>query len=120
MTEPGCTCTWPIEGSSEDIQGFRHIRIQQNGKNSSGQHTLFNLSGFEVYGKIVSVCENMGKIAAKETETKLRKDRRLVRSQLKHSLKALVFYAVSIGVGTIEMAVFHAKEFSPAKFIMVG
>lgn len=84
LTEPGSTCTWPIEGPLEDTQGFRHIRIQQNGKNSSGQTHYLSLSGFEVYGKIVSVCEDMGKIAAKETETKMRRDRRQVRTQLKH------------------------------------
>ena len=84
LTEPGSTCTWAIEGPTGDIQGFRHIRIQQNGKNSSGQTHYLSLSGFEVYGKIVSVCEDMGKTAAKETETKMRRDRRQVRSQLKH------------------------------------
>lgn len=84
LTEPGSTCTWPIEGLTEDTQGFRHIRIQQNGKNSSGQTHYLSLSGLEVYGKIVSVCEDMGKIAAKEIETKMRRDRRQVRSQLKN------------------------------------
>lgn len=84
LTEPGSTCTWPIESSSEDKQGFRHIRIQQNGKNSSGQTHYLSISGFEVYGKVVSVCEDLGKVAAKEIETKLRRDRRQVRSQLKN------------------------------------
>ena len=84
LTEPGSTCTWPIEGSTEDTQGLRYIRIQQNGKNSSGQTHYLSLSGFEMYGKVVSVCEDMGKIVAKETETKVRRDRRQVRSQLKH------------------------------------
>jgi hypothetical protein len=66
-----------------------------------------------VYGKILSVCEDISKIAAKETETKMRKEKNI-------SLKALMLYAVLIGVETIKMAVFHAKELSPVKFITVG
>ncbi|CAO1338887.1 unnamed protein product [Diamesa serratosioi] len=84
LTEPGSTCTWPIESFSEDTQGFRHIRIQQNGKNSSGQTHYLSLSGVEVYGKVISVCDDIGKIVTKETETKVRRDRRQVRSLLKH------------------------------------
>lgn len=84
LTEPGSTCTWPIDCSAEEIQGYRHIRIQQNGRNASNQTHYLSLSGFEIYGRIISVCDDMGKAAAKEAETKLRRERRHIRSQLKH------------------------------------
>ncbi|XP_053677617.1 E3 ubiquitin-protein ligase Ufd4 [Anopheles nili] len=84
LAEPGSTCTWPIECPSEEQQGYRHIRIHQNGRNASGQTHYLSLSGFEIYGKVISVCEDMDKTAAKENETKLRKERRQVRTQLKY------------------------------------
>ncbi|XP_058454046.1 E3 ubiquitin-protein ligase Ufd4 isoform X2 [Malaya genurostris] len=84
LAEPGSTCTWPIECTSEEHQGFRHARIHQNGRNASGQTHYLSLSGFEIYGKVVSVCDDMGKAAAKENEAKLRKERRQIRAQLKY------------------------------------
>lgn len=85
LAEPGSTCTWPIECSlSEEQQGYRHVRIHQNGRNASGQTHYLSLSGFEIYGKVTGVCEDMGKTAAKENEAKMRRERRQVRSQLKH------------------------------------
>lgn len=84
LAEPGSTCTWPIECSTEEQQGYRHVRIHQNGRNASGQTHYLSLSGFEIYGKVVSVCEDMGKAAAKENEAKLRKERRQIRAQLKY------------------------------------
>ncbi|XP_058814287.1 E3 ubiquitin-protein ligase Ufd4 isoform X4 [Topomyia yanbarensis] len=84
LAEPGSTCTWPIECSSDEQQGFRHARIHQNGRNASGQTHYLSLSGFEIYGKVVSVCDDMGKAAAKENEAKLRKERRQIRAQLKY------------------------------------
>lgn len=81
LSEPSSTYTWPIECS--DDEGYRHVRIQQNGRNASGQTHYLSLSGFEIYGKIVSVCEDMQRTAAKENEAKMRRERRLVRSQLK-------------------------------------
>lgn len=83
LTEPGSTSTWAIY-CPDEIEGYRHIRIQQNGRNASNQTHYLSLSGFEIYGKVVSVCEDMGKTAVKEAEAKLRRERRLVRSQLKH------------------------------------
>uniref|UniRef100_A0A6M2E2R0 E3 ubiquitin-protein ligase n=1 Tax=Xenopsylla cheopis TaxID=163159 RepID=A0A6M2E2R0_XENCH len=82
LFEPGSTATWPIETSS-DMQAFRHVRIQQNGKNASGQTHYLSLSGFEIYGQVISVCEDLGK-AAKENEARIKKERRLLRSQIKH------------------------------------
>lgn len=83
LTEPGSTSTWAIY-CPDEVEGYRHIRIQQNGRNASNQTHYLSLSGFEIYGKVVSVCEDMGKTAVKEAEAKLRRERRLVRSQLKH------------------------------------
>ncbi|XP_062549271.1 E3 ubiquitin-protein ligase Ufd4 isoform X3 [Armigeres subalbatus] len=83
LAEPGSTCTWPIECSAEEQQGWRHVRIHQNGRNASGQTHYLSLSGFEIYGKVTSVCDDMGKAAAKENEARLRRERRQIRAQLK-------------------------------------
>ena len=45
------THTWHIHPPA-DGQGWRHIRIKQNGKNSSGQTHYLSLSGMEIYGEI--------------------------------------------------------------------
>ncbi|XP_065095255.1 E3 ubiquitin-protein ligase Ufd4 isoform X3 [Ochlerotatus camptorhynchus] len=84
LAEPGSTCTWPIECSAEEQQGWRHVRIHQNGRNASGQTHYLSLSGFEIYGKVATVCDDMGKAAAKENEARLRKERRQIRAQLKY------------------------------------
>ena len=70
----------------ENQRGWRHIRIQQNGKNSSGQTHYLSISGFEVYGTVLGVCDELGK-AAKEAEANLRRQRRLMRT---HMLKHMV------------------------------
>ncbi|GAB0092249.1 E3 ubiquitin-protein ligase Ufd4 [Sergentomyia squamirostris] len=84
LVEPGSTCTWAIECCPDESIGFRHVRIQQNGRNASGQTHYLSLSGFEIYGRVVSVCEDLGKTAAKEIEAKIRRERRQIRAQLKH------------------------------------
>lgn len=84
LTEPGSTGTWTISCPPDEAAGYRHIRIHQNGRNASNQTHYLSLSGFEIYGKVVSVCEDMGKASVKETETKMRRERRLIRSQLKN------------------------------------
>ncbi|XP_037821769.1 E3 ubiquitin-protein ligase Ufd4 isoform X3 [Lucilia sericata] len=83
LVEPGSTSTWPIVCAPDENQGFRHIRIQQNGRNASGQTHYLSLSGFEIYGRIVSVCDDIGK-GSKEAEAKIRRERRQIRAQLKH------------------------------------
>uniref|UniRef100_T1J5Y0 E3 ubiquitin-protein ligase n=1 Tax=Strigamia maritima TaxID=126957 RepID=T1J5Y0_STRMM len=84
LNEPGSTASWPIEPPADETQGWRHIRIQQSGKNASGQTHYLSLSGFEVYGSVTGVCEDLGK-AAKEAEANLRRQRRIMRTQvLKH------------------------------------
>jgi E3 ubiquitin-protein ligase HECTD1 len=81
LSEPGSTATWPVECT--DDEGYRHVRIQQNGRNASGQTHYLSLSGFEIYGKVESICDDIHRSVAKENETKLRRERRLIRSQLK-------------------------------------
>lgn len=83
LVEPGSTATWPIVCAPDEMHGFRHIRIQQNGRNASGQTHYLSLSGFEIYGRVVSICDDIGK-GAKEAEAKIRKERRQIRAQLKH------------------------------------
>ncbi|XP_018329894.1 E3 ubiquitin-protein ligase HECTD1 isoform X2 [Agrilus planipennis] len=84
LNDPGSTATWPIEVPADEYQGWRHVRIQQAGKNASGQTHYLSLSGFEIYGKVTSICEDLGK-AAKESEAHIKKQRRLLRMQmLKH------------------------------------
>lgn len=84
LTEPGSTCTWVLECPTDEAHGYRHVRIQQNGRNASNQTHYLSLSGFEIYGRVVSVCEDMGKAAVKEAEAKYRRERRQIRAQLKH------------------------------------
>lgn len=62
--------------------GWRHVRIQQTGKNASGQTHYLSLSGLELYGTVTGVCEDLGR-AAKEAEANLRRQRRLVKSQVR-------------------------------------
>ncbi|XP_050562022.1 E3 ubiquitin-protein ligase Ufd4 isoform X2 [Spodoptera frugiperda] len=53
LQEPGCTATWRIRSDAP----YRFLRIQQNGKNASGQSHYLSLSGLEIYGKVLSVNE---------------------------------------------------------------
>jgi E3 ubiquitin-protein ligase HECTD1 len=62
LNEPGSTATWTIPARDEETQGWRHIRLQQTGKNASNQTHYLSLSGFEVYGKVTGVCDDLGKI----------------------------------------------------------
>lgn len=54
------TASWNIVSPSEEMQGWRHIRLQQNGKNASGQTHYLSLSGFEIYGAVTGVCDDLG------------------------------------------------------------
>ncbi|XP_075186206.1 E3 ubiquitin-protein ligase HECTD1 isoform X8 [Anomaloglossus baeobatrachus] len=82
LNEPGSTATWPLDPPREEKQGWRHVRIKQAGKNASGQTHYLSLSGFELYGTVTGVCEDQLGKAAKEAEANLRRQRRLVRSQV--------------------------------------
>ncbi|XP_020807328.1 E3 ubiquitin-protein ligase HECTD1 [Drosophila serrata] len=84
LIEPGSTATWPITcPASDDTIRYRHIRIQQNGRNASGQTHYLSLSGFEIYGRVVGIADDIGK-SVKEAEAKIRRERRQIRAQLKH------------------------------------
>ncbi|XP_058800749.1 E3 ubiquitin-protein ligase HECTD1 isoform X3 [Phymastichus coffea] len=89
LNEPGSTFTWTFEPPTtcEDAQGWRHLRLQQTGKNASGQTHYLSVSGFEVYGEVMGVCEDLGR-AAKEAEACVRRQRRLIRSQVLRHLVA--------------------------------
>lgn len=52
------TATWPLDPSKDEKQGWRHIRIKQMGKNASGQTHYLSLSGLEIYGTVIGVCED--------------------------------------------------------------
>ncbi|XP_076201098.1 E3 ubiquitin-protein ligase HECTD1 isoform X11 [Aptenodytes patagonicus] len=82
LNEPGSTATWPLDPPKDEKQGWRHVRIKQMGKNASGQTHYLSLSGFELYGAVNGVCEDQLGKAAKEAEANLRRQRRLVRSQV--------------------------------------
>ncbi|XP_061382939.1 E3 ubiquitin-protein ligase Ufd4 isoform X3 [Danaus plexippus] len=53
LQEPGSTATWRVRVDAH----YRYLRIQQNGKNASGQSHYLSLSGLEIYGKVVSVVD---------------------------------------------------------------
>ncbi|XP_053207496.1 E3 ubiquitin-protein ligase HECTD1-like isoform X2 [Panonychus citri] len=82
LNEPGSTASWPLSVPPDEKQGWRHIRLQQTGKNASGQTHYLSISGFEIYGTVTGVCDDLGK-AAKEAEANLRKQRRQIRQQLR-------------------------------------
>ncbi|XP_076442551.1 E3 ubiquitin-protein ligase HECTD1-like isoform X4 [Babylonia areolata] len=86
LNEPGSTMTWPLDVDPSEKQGWRHIRIQQMGKNASGQTHYLSLSGFEIYGTVTGICDDIGK-AAREAEATLRRQRRMMRT---HVLKQMV------------------------------
>ncbi|XP_043220195.1 E3 ubiquitin-protein ligase HECTD1-like [Amphibalanus amphitrite] len=83
LNEPGSTASWPLLAPTEETQGWRHIRIQQTGRNASGQTHYLSLSGLEVYGTVTGVCSDLGK-AAREAEASLRRQRRQIKNQLKY------------------------------------
>ncbi|XP_014247371.1 E3 ubiquitin-protein ligase HECTD1 isoform X4 [Cimex lectularius] len=87
LNDPGSCASWPLEGNNDEP--IRHVRIQQAGKNASGQTHYLSLSGFEIYGAVVGVCDDLGKVA-KEAEASLRKQRRIMRTQV---LKQMVIGA---------------------------
>jgi len=50
LGEPGSTATWSLR--AEPGAAYRHIRLQQLGRNASGQTHYLSLSGFEIYGRV--------------------------------------------------------------------
>ncbi|KAI8422310.1 hypothetical protein MSG28_006187 [Choristoneura fumiferana] len=55
LQEPGSTATWRLRADAP----YRYLRVQQNGKNASGQSHYLSLSGLEIYGKIAQWLENL-------------------------------------------------------------
>ena len=46
----------------EDPQGWRHVRVRQNGPNASGQTHYLSISGLELYGEVRGLAdEDLGK-----------------------------------------------------------
>ncbi|XP_030855099.1 E3 ubiquitin-protein ligase HECTD1 isoform X1 [Strongylocentrotus purpuratus] len=86
LNEPGSSATWPLEPSTSEKKGWRYIRLQQMGKNASGQTHYLSLSGFELYGTVTGVVEENLSVApakvVKDPESSMRKQRKLVRSQV--------------------------------------
>ncbi|KAH7941678.1 hypothetical protein HPB49_016069 [Dermacentor silvarum] len=82
LNEPGSTASWALPGTAEETQGWRHVRLQQTGKNASGQTHYLSLSGFEIYGTVTGICDDLGK-AAKEAEANVRRQRRQIKQMLK-------------------------------------
>lgn len=52
LLEPGSTCTWQLE-ARKGTEGWRHVRILQTGRNGTNKNYL-SLSGFELYGSVVT------------------------------------------------------------------
>ncbi|CAG0885275.1 unnamed protein product [Cyprideis torosa] len=83
LDDPGATATWSLPPMGpEEGMGYRHIKIAQMGKNSSGQTHYLSLSGFEIYGTVTGVSDDIGK-AAREAEANVRRQRRAIRSQVR-------------------------------------
>ncbi|XP_076816720.1 E3 ubiquitin-protein ligase HECTD1-like isoform X3 [Clavelina lepadiformis] len=74
LNEPGSTATWPILQQESETKGWRHFRLQQNGKNASKQMSYVSMSGFELYGTVTGVCED-------KPGSNHRKQRKLLKSQ---------------------------------------
>jgi len=92
LNESGSTASWPLEAPKDEKQGWRYVRIQQNGKNASGQTHYLSLSGFELYGTVTGVGHDLGK-TVKEAEASLRRQRRHIRTfvlkQMSHSARVM-------------------------------
>uniref|UniRef100_UPI00358F4806 E3 ubiquitin-protein ligase HECTD1-like n=1 Tax=Myxine glutinosa TaxID=7769 RepID=UPI00358F4806 len=69
LDEPGSTATWPLEPPKSELQGWRHIRLKQMGRNASELTYHLSLSGFELYGAVTAVCEDDDDNEEDEDET---------------------------------------------------
>ncbi|XP_047133370.1 E3 ubiquitin-protein ligase HECTD1 isoform X2 [Hydra vulgaris] len=62
LKEPGSTTTWPLDmpdSALNETEGWHFVRLQQNGPNASGQTHYLSVSGFELYGKVTGVLEQL-------------------------------------------------------------
>nr|CAB3252456.1 E3 ubiquitin-protein ligase HECTD1 [Phallusia mammillata] len=80
LNEPGSTASWQIPGQANETKGWRHFRLQQNGKNSSKQMAYLSVSGFEIYGLVTGICDD-------QPGSNHRKQRKILKSQ---TLKQMV------------------------------
>ena len=89
LSEPGSTYTWTLDlpSGTDTEKGFRHMRIMQGGKNSSNQTCYISISGLELYGTVLRGCEDEVGRAAREVEAINRRQRKKVKSQVRHLLK---------------------------------
>ncbi|XP_055340872.1 E3 ubiquitin-protein ligase HECTD1-like [Paramacrobiotus metropolitanus] len=59
LSGSGSTHTWRLDDGSEGTS-YRYYRIQMTGENSEFENCLC-ISGFEVYGTVTGVCDDLGK-----------------------------------------------------------
>uniref|UniRef100_A0A2P2I0N7 E3 ubiquitin-protein ligase n=2 Tax=Hirondellea gigas TaxID=1518452 RepID=A0A2P2I0N7_9CRUS len=81
LNEPGSTHTWTLSCPPDESVGYRHVRLQQCGKNSSGQTHYLSLSGLEMYGCVTGASVDMGR-QLKEAEAAVRRHRRIIKQQM--------------------------------------
>jgi hypothetical protein len=99
LKEFGSSATWCLKDSAlvqKETQGWRFARIQQMGRNQSGSNYNLSLSGFEIYGTVISVVagplstvslsSSCTRISSSVTESEKRKQKRLAQSSNKMSL----------------------------------
>lgn len=79
LNEEGSTATWPLECPEEKL-GYRFIKIQQVGPNSNGNSHRLSLSGFEIYGTVTGVFDDISKSAKDFDQSK--KQKRLARTNV--------------------------------------
>lgn len=101
MKEFGAACTWPLNADvcKKETHGWRFARIQQNGRNQSGQSYALSLCGFEIYGTVCSVVvDSLMSVSISSSSTRLqlttsssesekRRQRRLMQSANKMSMQ---------------------------------
>ena len=93
----GSSFTWPLTEVRKEPYGWRFARIQQNGRNQSGQSYALSLCGFEIYGTVYSVVTDpLMSVSISSSSTRLqlttssaesekRRQRRLMQSANKMS-----------------------------------
>jgi E3 ubiquitin-protein ligase HECTD1 len=86
LQEWGSTATWKLDAVPNAGDGWRYVCIQQSGRNASGQYYNLSLSGFEIYGQVTGVCDQLH-AQVRDPETSIRRLRKQVKQQLKQ-LKA--------------------------------
>lgn len=60
LNEFGFTAIWFLIFFEDEKQGWRYIKIQQIGRNVSGQIYYLFVLGMEIYGIVNGVCDDLG------------------------------------------------------------